>query len=358
VILQPSSSQSSLDSKFESEYSELDPEENCVVFRGASSSSFRSYASSNEKTPVQSERGTSPPPKALASDFPEMYTDGSPSPSERSSGGRKSSSPRLSVIEASTPKLNFLSTDSRYGTWNSETLPVPTVTASTTLKKVRNRCICSVPYPLQPAMHSPKFAKLMFEARTFNSTVPKCRSAQDASSTAMVFCIMVDPIASAPTLVAQLRALVDVLQERRRKKRQYRPAWAVLLCHQHGGKDNLPDEMEPWSLEISEFEREHGALWRFGPCSCTNGEMLYSVFAKIASKRIYAAEHPDETSNNSPEQSESGESVEDESPGGPVWGAEQDESFLSHSSMGSFASHGSRVSRGRGSAFNEIVPSH
>lgn len=307
-----SMSQASLDSRFESEFSTDEQE----AYRRSEGSS------SPDRSPCPSEHRLSE--EAIAKRLSEeSYSppDGFRSPclSEQSANGKYSSSP------CGTPRLPSKC-------WHSENLAVPVLAPSASSKTpVQNRCICSVPYPLQPPT-PPKFAKLIFNPLSFNSSVPRCRSAQDASSTAMVFCITVDPAPSAPSLDAQLHALLEVLQERRRKKKKYRPAWAVLLCH--SGKENS-DELEPWSFEIDEFEREHGALWRFGPTTCQNGGELYSVFAKIASQRIHASEHLETASNDSPEQSDSGESENSADESKPTWGAEFDE-LTSSPSLSSF----------------------
>lgn len=294
--------------------------------------------------------------------------------SEVSAPERDASTTSWSVISASPSKVGSDTTEhsdnsgERHPTEHSEDCPTPLPSDagavpywnSQTSQVHLSSFICPVPYPTE--VRCEKYAKVKFEALSFNSSVPKCRSAADASGTVLVFCITVDPPTGAPFLENQLLALLDVLQERRRTKKKYRPAWAVLLCHsQEHGSTEQEDAKPAWTNKIEEFEREHGALWRFGAVGCQNGEMLYSVFAKIASHRIYVSENPGSVSRESPEDMQEYEEGSDADEGseksdGCMWGAAGCESQTS-SSYGTSHNSGPPASNSFPGTFTDMLPS-
>lgn len=173
------------------------------------------------------------------------------------------------------------------------------------------RCLCPVPYPWGrlSQQETSKYAKLVLKPMTFDDTIPRLKSSLEAQTTALVFAILVDPIDS---LQQQLQDLLHVVRRRREAPRELRPVWAVILCQPGsslpgsednglpGSEDNKSEHQEvvkenwgPWASAIDNFEQLHGSLWKFGAVGFQDADKLYSVFAKIASQRIYSAQNPD-----------------------------------------------------------------
>jgi hypothetical protein len=251
-----------------------------------------------------------------------------------------------------------------FGTASMDTVQsmrsVATSRSSSFTTTANYRCVCPVPYPMRAKTgDDPKYAKLIFEPLSFDCSLPMCHSAQEAAGSALVFCIMVDPVEGEPSLQNQLDNLTQVLGQRRRQKKLLRPAWAVVLCHPHSEKDRLPEGSEPWASAIDEFERLHGALWRFGAIGVQSADKLYSAFAKIASHRIYYVQNPGLFSERPDLRKQlsfeccAQQSSEDTDDSGPAYGAEHEESVAwSRSPRGS----PNRSPRGSLDAAHGVVP--
>lgn len=174
------------------------------------------------------------------------------------------------------------------------------------------RCLCPVPFPWGRCSASDrlKLAKLVFRLRTSTADIATCECRSEASCSAVVFLLSVDVDPEA--LSQQLEALQCAMHDLRSRHRAgLRPKRAVLLCQEapalnpcaeaEGGLEEvtLPVGGETWEEPLAEFERRHGALWRFGPVALRDGDGLHAAFAKIASDRIARAEHSDLDSDES-----------------------------------------------------------
>jgi hypothetical protein len=153
-------------------------------------------------------------------------------------------------------------------------------------------CLCMVNNPLvgKGVEEKDRFAKLSFSAKVVADDIPRCSDHLVTLSTAVVFLLRVDQ----PGFSSQLAGVATVVDKMRGNSHpKLRPVRAVVLCHAEEGAGGevvsgnvaLPSVGVEWSRELSEFESEHGELWKFGPIPM-NGEQMHRVFAEIASVRI------------------------------------------------------------------------
>lgn len=169
-----------------------------------------------------------------------------------------------------------------------------------------HRCVCPVPYPWsdkktgeelsKPKLlraATSKYAKLGLRPLTFSQRVPTFDGTLEASNTAFVFVILVDPGEASPSLQKQLDDLLKTIKVFKRAPRELRPKWAVIFCHSEKQPECPEEGDDPWAAAIDNFDRIHGPLWRFGSMHLEDSNMLYASFCKIASQRIYANQHPE-----------------------------------------------------------------
>mmetsp|Transcript_60328 Transcript_60328/g.143721 ORF Transcript_60328/g.143721 Transcript_60328/m.143721 type:complete len:591 (-) Transcript_60328:201-1973(-) len=160
-----------------------------------------------------------------------------------------------------------------------------------------NRCLCPVPYPWGRTKNQDrvKLAKLVFTPCTFTEAIMPCETRLEASSTALVVALIVDPGDAEPNFEAQLQSLVEAIEEAGYTRPHLRPARAVLLIQRSPNPPATSAETAEndggWEACLQAFEKAHGALWRFGPTQMSESNNMYACFAKIASQRIYEAQN-------------------------------------------------------------------
>jgi hypothetical protein len=141
------------------------------------------------------------------------------------------------------------------------------------------RCLSVVENPLVAhGIGKRKLAKLVFHPMTFEQDVPKCASRSESMSTTVVYLLVVNQ----GNLSDQLEAMsASVERMRQRGKARLRSVRAVILC-------TKGDEMDcdEWAEPLSDYERDNGELWKFGPIGFEDGNALHNAFSEIASVRI------------------------------------------------------------------------
>lgn len=172
-----------------------------------------------------------------------------------------------------------------------------------------HRCLCPVPFPWGRAAATErlKLAKLVFQPLVSAQDIPICTSRLEATGSAVVFILVVDPGPDAEPFEEQLFTLTMAVKDMRlRMPVGLRPKRAVVLVREGQAPD--PEalgegEQEPWDESLEEFEKVHGALWKFGipPIDMKDADGLHAAFAKIASERIAKTQNNEADSDGSKE---------------------------------------------------------
>jgi hypothetical protein len=220
----------------------------------------------------------------------------------------------------------------------------PSVSSSTARRGPANanRCLCPVPFPFGRTDQKDRLtlAKLVFKHDpTWNKQSrqepPVCNSPLEASTTCMVFVVVLDPEeAGLEPFSEQLNTLQQLLRVvRHRTLPEFRPVRALLMLRLKEAPVE-DDAVEGWTSEIAEFEDSNGAIWKFGPVCMRNANDLHAAFATIASERLLKNQQGDAGAGNNSDMFEE----EDLLP--PMWGeTEGDEAdgvdFTFQSSSGS-----------------------
>lgn len=152
-----------------------------------------------------------------------------------------------------------------------------------------------------------KLAKLVFQPLASGQEIPICTSRLEATGSAVVFILVVDPGPDAEPFEEQLFTLTMAVKDMRlRMPVGLRPKRAVVLVREGDAPD--PEalgegEQEGWEESLEEFEKVHGALWKFGipPINIKDADGLHAAFAKIASERIAKTQNNEADSDGSKE---------------------------------------------------------
>lgn len=222
---------------------------------------------------------------------PSLGSKGTPA---RSQGGE-------SLGEVSSPTLGASVSQSRKST--------PKAGGKKPGTHLTHRCLCPVPFPWGRAAASErlKLAKLVFQPLVSAQEIPITTSRLEATGSAVVFILVVDPGSDAEPFEEQLFTLTMAIKDiRLRMPVGLRPKRAVVLVREGQAPD--PEalgegEQEPWEESLEEFEKVHGALWKFGipPIAMKDADGLHAAFAKIASERIAKTQNNEADSDGSKE---------------------------------------------------------
>mmetsp|Transcript_94525 Transcript_94525/g.282243 ORF Transcript_94525/g.282243 Transcript_94525/m.282243 type:complete len:396 (-) Transcript_94525:135-1322(-) len=142
----------------------------------------------------------------------------------------------------------------------------------------------------------PELVKMGFSIITsFVGELPALTSQKEALSTCFVFCLVVDGQSAADSQIEghlHVEAFAEQLLNLRRRSSEVvlrtrhsmpdvRPLCAVLLL-QLSQESRSRTTSEDWQHRLSEFEAEHGELWKFGPIWLEDGNELHSTFSMIS----------------------------------------------------------------------------
>lgn len=153
------------------------------------------------------------------------------------------------------------------------------------------RCLCPVSSPspegdpggLSSGKDSPPLAKLAFHVLGPGQDVPLCKNWLEASSTLLVFILILDKGGDLEYLNIQL---FDAARQADRclAESSPPPRCATLLCFEEGAEPSWQDRR--WESCLQSFEQQHGWMCKVGPLQMADADALHRAFAELASNRI------------------------------------------------------------------------
>jgi len=155
------------------------------------------------------------------------------------------------------------------------------------------RCLCSVGtdrtgeqnWGGPSSEQESSLARLAFYPVGPGESVPPCASRLEASSTVVVFALLLDACGDTDFLEMQLWSSAQQVERSQQEAcSPHRPHWAVMLCYEDGAKSDWADGR--WMETLALFEKQYGRLWTFGPMSLADADGLHGTFAEMASTRI------------------------------------------------------------------------